>query len=316
MGHPSPSVSCPPFSVTGKDPPDTAAAAGTGSTGTLLRTLPVLFKLRIALTLLFCAVAAAVIASAGHVQAGLLLWLLLAGGLTAAGAGALNHLLDRDLDARMQRTARRPLPAGRISPVLALLLGVGTAAVGITVGGMALGGRVALVLAAGLMIYVGVYTLWLKRRTAWNIVIGGAAGSMMVLAGWLAVRPNLTPTGIVLPLLLFLWTPSHFWPLAIALRDQYAAAGVPMLPVTAGRRVAAAATAGNTALLLAASLLPGLWGMYGTGHMVALITTGGGFLYLTLQMAAPGGDRWAWLAYRLSGPYLALMLLVMMLAAV
>jgi len=198
-----------------------------------------LLKPRIVALLVFVALAAAFLAADGAPSLLALVWLTLTGSMAAGGAGALNHFLERDLDSRMVRTRQRPLLAGTIiRPAVALGLGLGLvlAAAALTVPFNLAQGSFLL---AGAVIYVGIYTMWLKRRSPWNIVIGGLAGSCAVLTGWAAVGPWWTAQPLLLALLLFLWTPPHFWSLAIMHFDDYRRAGVPMLPVVAGKKPAA-----------------------------------------------------------------------------
>jgi protoheme IX farnesyltransferase len=154
--------------------------------------------------------------------------------LGAGAAAALNMWYEADLDAKMKRTASRPLPAGRMDPQSALHFGVGLAFFSVLLMGVATNWFAAGVLAASILFYVLVYTVWLKRRTPQNIVIGGAAGAFPPLIGWAAATGNASALPILLFLLIFLWTPPHFWALSLFVRSDYAAAGVPMLPVVAG----------------------------------------------------------------------------------
>ena len=207
------------------------------SSGVLAK-LAVLFKLRVVSLLLVAAGGGAVLAAGGWPGAGPLLLVAATGGLAAAGSGALNQVLERKRDALMQRTARRPLviggflSAGRVT-VLALLL-IFVPALLVLPSNRAL----SLFVWLGAAIYVGVYTLWLKPRTLLNIVIGGAAGSAAVLSGSAAVGNWGDPGAVTLALLVFLWTPTHFWSLALVYRDDYAAGGIPMLPTRVSGRSA------------------------------------------------------------------------------
>src|SRR5438132_3009748 len=158
----------------------------------------------------------------------------LGGYLSAGGAGAVNHYLDRDLDARMARTATRPIPAGRIAPGAALAFGCVLAALSLLELSLAVNPLAAGLSLGGFLGYVFVYTLWLKRRTPQNIVIGGAAGAVPPLVGWAAVTGHLSGTAIYLFAIVFYWTPPHFWALSLLMKDEYASAGVPMLPVVRG----------------------------------------------------------------------------------
>lgn len=288
--------------------------------GAITRTLAdlvTLTKPRIVLMLVLSGVLAGYAGAAGRPEPARMVGFALAGGLAAAGAAAFNHFTDRDVDGRMARTARRPLPAGRLEPLRALELGAVLSLAGVSAAAVLLGGAVALVLLAGIVVYAGIYSLWLKGRTAWNIVLGGAAGSLMVLAGWLSQAGEAGPGAWLLFVWLFLWTPSHFWPLAIVVRDEYARAGIPMLPVTVGPRRAAWITLANTVALAVLSLVPAGWGWYRPGHTVAMVAAGAVLVTLNLAVALAGPgrrERLAWRLYRLSGPYLGWILAVLALA--
>lgn len=203
-----------------------------------LGTLIVLFKLRVVLLLLFAALGGAMIGSAGRPTLGQIALLMLTGTLSAAGASALNQYIERHKDGAMKRTSRRPLVTGEVSARLALLsaasMVIGASALAWLVGNATL----AIWLAVGAFIYVGIYTLWLKPRSVLNVVIGGAAGSAAVVSGGAAVG-DWTSTGVwLLAGLLFTWSPMHFWSLALAYRTDYARVDVPMLPVVADQRQA------------------------------------------------------------------------------
>lgn len=201
-----------------------------------LGALVVLFKLRVVMLLLMAALGGAMLGSAGAPTWGELALLMVTGTLSASGASALNQYLERNKDGAMKRTRRRPLVTGRYSARAVLVTASGMV---ILASGIALAaGHVALAiwLAVGAFIYVGIYTIWLKPRSVWNVVIGGAAGSAAVLSGGAAVG-HWTDSGVILlSLLLFTWSPMHFWSLALAYRADYARAGVPMLPVVASPR--------------------------------------------------------------------------------
>lgn|SRR5574341_250494 len=231
-----------------------------------LKTAAALFKLRIVLLLLFAAVGGAFLGAQGVPPVGTLLLLAATGGLAAGGASAINQYLEQNTDALMRRTQRRPLARGRIRRPAAIL-GIALAMILIAVLWVLPGNpAMALYLALGALIYVGVYTVWLKPRSVLNIVIGGAAGSCAVMTGGAAVGAAADPGVIVLALLVFLWTPAHFWALAMFYKDDYAAAGVPMLPVKATTRDTSwwifihAASTGFAALVL--GLHPALGWLY------------------------------------------------------
>ena len=164
----------------------------------------------------------------------LLFWTMVGGYLAAGGANAINHYIDRDIDGRMSRTTGRPVVAGRVSPGRALAFGVALGALSALVLGVFANPLAAALALLGLALYVGVYTLWLKRTTVHNIVIGGSAGAVPPLVGWAAVTGDLGLSAWLLFAIVFYWTPPHFWALALILERDYAAAGVPMLPVVRG----------------------------------------------------------------------------------
>lgn len=205
--------------------------------------------------------------------------------LSAAAAGAFNQYVERDIDIRMTRTRNRPFVTGALKHGPAWLW-----LIAVMVGGSTLAAAWALNVTAALYVFLGaffyavVYTVWLKRRTWLNIVVGGLAGSFAVLAGAAAVNPQLEPLSLSLALVLFLWTPPHFWSLAIACRDDYAAAQVPMLPVVIGIPAAARVILANTVALVAASLLP-VWFGAGPVYLAGAVIGGGYFLHKSVRLA-------------------------------
>ena len=227
-----------------------------------LRLIASVFKLRIGIAILMSALAGLAVTPGEVPAAWRIAVLALAVLLSAGAAGAINHVAERDLDARMGRTRRRPFVTGRfrIGPlwiaaiVLSFAAGVGGAL-------FALNGFVALHLALGAIVYGVVYTLILKRRTPLNIVIGGLSGSFAVLAGAAAIDASARLEPLLLAAVLFLWTPPHFWSLAIVYRDDYARAGVPMMPVVAGNRTTAWLSLGHVVTLVALSLVPAWFGV-------------------------------------------------------
>ncbi len=213
--------------------------------------------------------------------------------MAAGGAGALNHFLDRDLDARMPRTARRPLPSGRIRhPWHVVALGLGLVMLAVSLALWQLNRLVALHVFLGAFTYVVVYTIWLKRRSWLNVVIGGLAGSFAVLAGGALARPELCLPPVIFAAVLFFWSPSHFWSLAIAYKTEYAGARIPMLPAVKGEARTARTILLNTGGLLASSVLPFALGMLGSVYLVLGVVLGGGFLLArNVQLARRPGDR-------------------------
>ena len=195
--------------------------------------------------------------------------------MAAGGAGALNHFLDRDLDALMPRTANRPLPSGRIGGWNVVAFGLGMVALALSVALWRLNRLVALHVFLGAFTYVVVYTIWLKRRSWLNVVIGGLAGSFAVMAGGALARPELCLPPVLFATVLFFWSPSHFWSLAIAYKSEYAGARIPMLPAVKGEAHAACSILFNTVGLLAASVLPFMLGLAGWTYVLVGVVPGG-----------------------------------------
>src|SRR5690349_18759283 len=198
----------------------------------------------------------------------------LGGYLSAGGAGAINHYWDRDIDARMRRTASRPIPAGRISPAAALRFGFALAALSFVQLWLTVNLLSAVLALAGFVGYVGVYTIWLKRRTAHNIVIGGAAGAVPPLVGWAATRGSLSWTALYLFAIVFYWTPPHFWALSLLMTDEYAKVSIPMMPVVRGERETRRQILLYTLLLYAVTQLPFCAGAFGGIYLVSSIGLG------------------------------------------
>lgn len=273
-----------------------------------------LFKLRIGLVIGFTAVTAAAVTPGPAVSASGFLLLALAVTLASAAAGAFNQYVERDLDVHMGRTRRRAFVTGALVAGprwLATIIGIGV--LGVALAGFAFNAPTALYTFLGAFTYGVVYTVWLKRRTWWNIVIGGLAGSFAVMAGAAAVAPDaaLAPLPLAFAIVLFLWTPPHFWSLAIAFRHDYEAARVPMLPVVVGDARAARAVQASAALLVASSLVPVFFGM-GWLYLVAAIGGGGYFLLTSTQLAQDPTRRRAMVNFHAS----LIQLTVLLVAAI
>jgi protoheme IX farnesyltransferase len=208
----------------------------------------------------------------------------LGGYLSAGGAGAVNHWYDRDIDARMARTASRPVPSGRVSPQAALAFGCILAGLSFLELSLAVNVLAASLSFAGFLVYVFLYTVWLKRRTPQNIVIGGAAGAVPVLVGWAAVTDSLSWAPVVLFAIIFIWTPPHFWSLAVRYKEDYAAADVPMLPVVASMKRTTREIVLYTVVLVAVSLLFGPVAHLGLIYLIAAALLGAGFLFMTARL--------------------------------
>jgi protoheme IX farnesyltransferase len=204
--------------------------------------------------------------------------------LAAGAAGALNQWYEADLDALMKRTAGRPLPAGRMDRQSALHFGVGLGSFAVLLMGLAVNWLAASILAASILFYVLVYTVWLKRRTPQNIVIGGAAGAFPPLIGWAAATGDVSLLPILLFLLIFLWTPPHFWALSLFVRSDYAAAGVPMLPVVAGPKVTRQQVVLYTVPMAAVAVAPWPLGLTGPLYGMAALLLSAAFFVLSLRV--------------------------------
>ena len=243
-----------------------------------IRQLSDVFKLRIGLSITFCAVAGMAMTPGAALPFWKFAVLFMAVFLSSAGAGAFNQYAERQLDARMPRTRNRPFASGLFQTGWRWLTCIGLiVAVAVGAAAWVLGAYVALYVFLGAFVYGVVYTLWLKRRSVWNIVIGGLAGSFAVLAGAAAITPDLAPASIIFAVVLFLWTPPHFWSLASAYHDEYAAARVPMLPVIVGNAAAARIILVHTIVLVLVSLLPVAFGM---GYIYLAGALAGGALFI------------------------------------
>jgi protoheme IX farnesyltransferase len=224
--------------------------------------------------------------------------------LASASAAALNHLLDRERDAVMARTAHRPLPTGQLNTaqVLVFALALGVASMAVLVAFVNV--LTAVLTFASLIGYAVVYTVWLKRATPQNIVIGGAAGAAPPVLGWAAVTGEVHPYALLLFLIIFVWTPPHFWALAIYRRDDYARAAVPMLPVVYGVQYTREHVLYYTILLCVVSVLPWLTGMTGLLYLGGAVVLGAGFLWYAIRLMNPPGERFAMDVFSYSIVYL------------
>ena len=239
-----------------------------------------------------------------------------AGGyLSAGGAGAVNHYWDRDIDGRMKRTADRPIPSGRVRPGAALAYGIALQALSFVLMSLTLNLLAASLALAGFVGYVGVYTMWLKRRTTQNIVIGGAAGAMPPLVAWAATRGSLSWTAIYLFAIVFYWTPAHFWALSLLMKDEYAEVGVPMMPVIRGEQETRRQILLYTALLYAVTQLPFCVGAFGGIYLVGSMALGIAFLAGSWMLYRRADRSSALRLYLFSMLYLAMLFAVMVLDA-
>jgi protoheme IX farnesyltransferase len=269
--------------------------------------------------LLFVALGSAVVAARSVPSLWLLAGLLLAGALTSAGALSLNSYLEIEIDAKMRRTKNRPLPAERIIPKSrALAMAFSLMGAGIAVALLALNVTAAFFIGLGAFVYVPVYTLWLKPRTSWNIVLGGFAGSCAALAGWYAVTPAQPIIAWLLGALVFVWTPTHFWSLAVITEEDYSVAGIPMLPSVVGPSTASKYIAVNTLILIPLSLAiaPFLGGLGIVFYLLAALVVDALLLATNVKLLLAPTKANAWLAFKFSSPYLALIFLFAMIGAV
>ena len=282
----------------------------TDRTGTLVRDLVMLTKPRIISLLLVTTIAPMFVA--GPPSFALVIAVTIGGYLMAGGANAVNMYLDRDIDDRMARTRLRPLPSGRMTPRAVLAFGVALA----TAATALLAWRVNLLSAAlalaGFYFYVFVYTKWLKRRTPQNIVIGGAAGAFPPLVGWAAATGRLDLTALYLFLIIFYWTPPHFWALALLKQHDYGRAGVPMAPLIWGERETMRNMIWYTLILVPVTLLPAAFGAFGAVYAVSALVLGAILLAGTVRIMRRA--EWvptAWSVYKYSLLYLALLFAAM-----
>src|SRR5215203_4461061 len=252
---------------------------------------------------------------AGDPSIGLVALTCLGGSLSAGGAGAVNHWFDRDIDAQMARTANRPVPAGRISPNAALAFGILLAALSFVQLSLTVNVLSASLALCGFLGYVFVYTIWLKRSTPQNIVIGGAAGAVPPLVAWAAVTGRVELTALYLFAIVFYWTPPHFWALSLLMKDDYARVGVPMMPVVRGEGETRQLIVLYTLLLVALTLMPVVFGYFGLIYGAAAVLLGGVFISLSLRLWREAERRSALRTYLFSLAYLALLFCAMVLDA-
>jgi len=309
--------------TTGSAAAGTAAAAGVGgvggaaaiasATGTSWRDYLELTKPRVVALIVLTAVIGTLLAAPGLPPLDALVFGNLGIALAAASAAAINHLVDRRIDARMGRTRNRPLPSGHLAPAqaLAFALLLGVASMVILVAFVNL--LTAVLTFASLIVYALVYTIWLKRATPQNIVIGGAAGAAPPVLGWVAVTNHIDPQPLLLFLIIFAWTPPHFWALAIARRHDYARADIPMLPVTHGVEFTRLHVLLYTVLLCVVTMLPYMIGMSGLIYLLAAALLNARFLALAIALKITRRDELPMRMFRFSISYLMWLFLALLL---
>ena len=252
---------------------------------------------------------------AGDPSVGLVVVTVIGGYLAAGGAGAVNHYYDRDIDARMARTADRPIPSGRVAPAAALWFGIVLAALSFALLASVVNLLSALLALSGFLGYTLVYTLWLKRRTVQNIVIGGAAGAVPPLVGWAAVTGEVTGTSLYLFAIVFFWTPPHFWALSLLMKDEYAKVGVPMMPVVRGEAETRRQILLYSVLLYGVTQLPFCAGGFGSVYLVCSVLLGALFIAGAVVLARRADRRSALRLYLYSLAYLAALFAAMVVDA-
>jgi protoheme IX farnesyltransferase len=282
-----------------------AADVRPSTLGDTIRAYVALTKPRIIVLLLIITVPAMILAAGAMPSLALILVTLIGGTLAAGAANAMNMYLDRDIDQVMRRTRQRPLPGHRIEPDAALRFGFVLAAVAYAFLAITVNVLAAALALSAIAFYVFVYTMWLKRSTDQNIVIGGAAGAVPVLVGWAAVTGSVAMPAIVLFAVVFLWTPPHFWALALRMREDYAAAGVPMLPVVRGEDETRRQIFLYSLVLFGATLLLIPIASMGPVYTAAAVVLGGAFVYRCLQLWREPTDDRSWRVFKFSLLYLA-----------
>ena len=244
------------------------------------------------------------------------LHIIIAGALASAGSSALNHYYDKDIDPKMTRTSTRPIPSGRMAASHVLIYGLIVSCVSVIYGYFALNMVSAFFIAVGIFSYVVIYTVWLKRLNTSNIVIGGIAGSAAAWAGWAAATGSMDLLGFLVGFLVFVWTPSHFWCLAMKIKDEYARAEVPMLPVVIGMQRTSKYILGNTIILIPYSLILSFIpdGM-GIVYTVIAAVSGGLMLAYHYKLTKNPTSEFAWKAYKVTAPYLTIIFVAVALDA-
>jgi protoheme IX farnesyltransferase len=290
-----------------------SARRGAASRGSLavVRDYLALTKPRVVSLLLWTTVASMFVADPSGPALSTILWTVLGGYLAAGGAGAINHYLEREVDARMARTSGRPLASGRIEPWRGLAFGIALGAIATAQLGLTVNTLAAVLAATGLLGYIFLYTLWLKPRTPLNIVLGGAAGAVPPLVGWAAATGELSAQALWLFAIVFFWTPPHFWALSLLVADDYARTGVPMLPVVRGEGETRRQILSYSVLLVAITLGPVLTGLFGAAYLAAALVLGVGFILLAHRLSAQASREAARRLYLSSLAYLALLFVAM-----
>jgi heme o synthase len=287
----------------------TAAISQRPAALAVLRDYLTLTKPKVQSLLLFITVTTMYVA--GDPSIGLVFLTCLGGALSAGGAGAINHAIDRDIDRTMARTANRPVASGRVSPAAAIGFGAALGLCSFLLLALAVNPLAAALSLSGLFGYVFVYTLWLKRTTPQNIVIGGAAGAVPPLVGWAAATGALTLDALYLFAIVFLWTPPHFWALSLLVKDDYDRAGIPMMPVARGDAATRRQILAYAVALVAFTVLPFATGLFGGLYLGAALVLGIGFVSLAAHLLVRPSQAAAVRLHLASLAYLALLFCAM-----
>ena len=258
--------------------------------------------------------ASKLVPNAPHLDYIAYLHIIIAGALASAGSSALNHYYDKDIDPKMTRTSTRPIPSGRMAASHVLIYGLVVSCISVIYGYFTLNPVSAFFIALGIFSYVIIYTVWLKRLNTSNIVIGGIAGSAAAWAGWSAATGSMDLLGFLVGFLVFVWTPSHFWCLAMKIKDEYAQANIPMLPVVIGMQRTSKYILGNTLILLPYSLILPAFGM-GLVYTIIAAISGGLMLAYHYKLTKNPTSEFAWKAYKVTAPYLTIIFVAVALDA-
>jgi protoheme IX farnesyltransferase len=279
----------------------------------VLRAYLQLAKLRIVLLLCFTTVTAMIVAANGLPSIEILIPTVIGGALAAGGSSAINQYVDRDMDAKMTRTARRPIPSGRIAPINALIFGIALVVWSVLVIGIWVNWLAAFLALGGALYYVVIYTVLLKRNTVVNILIGGGAGAMPVLVGWAAVSNSLAIDAFLMFAIVFYWTPPHSWALALLVNSDYARAEVPMMPVAKGEDVTRYQILLYSIQLLLISLIPYVFGTFSIVYFIGAVLLGLGLVRISAILIKVADKATARRAYKFSTAYLAFLFLLMII---
>lgn len=270
-------------------------------------------KPRVVMMMVLTALVGMFLAVPGMVPLDVLLWGNIGIALVASAGAVVNHLIDHRIDTLMQRTLKRPIPQGKVTPTQALIFACAICLGGMLILLLLVNPLCAWLTLASFVGYAIIYTGWLKRATPQNIVIGGLSGAMPPLLGWTAVTGTIEPGGLLLVLIIFAWTPPHFWPLAIHRKNDYAKTDIPMLPVTHGEALTKLHTLLYTIIMLVITVLPYLTGMSGLFYLVSALVLGAGFLYHAINLMVTKRPQAAMQTFRFSIFYLIALFVVLLI---